>query len=351
LRNSFWLAAAGFEIVAGFDNARVAVDTYSRNFNHPAFQLDLAKHSGAELMRMAGSPERRVDLIAGGPPCQGFSIQRIGENEDVRNHLVMEFARIVAELKPRIFFMENVPGLLGMRGTELVTRFKSYLESAGYRVNHKIINAADYDVPQLRKRVIFFGTSSLDQGFEFPHPIRTRAEFRTVRDALGDLPSPPKDCSPTPGDPLHRRTRLSQLNQMRIEMIPPGGGMKDLPNEMRADCHKVGADAIGHRFVYGRLAPDEPAATITARFDSFTRGKFGHPWEARNITLREGARLQSFPDTFVFCGTQEEIAALIGNAVPPHLSSHLGIAARKFLERSTPRTSSGMMAEPLVFAK
>jgi DNA (cytosine-5)-methyltransferase 1 len=107
-------------------------------------------------------------------------------------------------------------------------------------------------------------------------------------------------------------------------MIPPGGGMEDLPVELRVDCHKNGAKRIGHRFVYGRMAPDRPAPTITARFDSFTRGKFGHPVEPRNITLREGARLQTFPDSFKFVGTQEEIAALIGNAVPPLLAQKLG---------------------------
>jgi DNA (cytosine-5)-methyltransferase 1 len=107
--------------------------------------------------------------------------------------------------------------------------------------------------------------------------------------------------------------------------------MQDLPNDLKVDCHKVGADKIGHRYVYGRLAPDRPAATITARFDSFTRGKFGHPSQPRNITLREGARLQSFPDSFAFLGTQEEIAAQIGNAVPPLVASALARAAYSFL--------------------
>jgi DNA (cytosine-5)-methyltransferase 1 len=99
--------------------------------------------------------------------------------------------------------------------------------------------------------------------------------------------------------------------------------MQDLPIHLRVNCHKRGADAIGHRYVYGRLAPDRPAATITARFDSFTRGRFAHPYEDRNITLREGARLQTFPDSFGFEGTQEDIAAQIGNALPPQLAEAL----------------------------
>jgi DNA (cytosine-5)-methyltransferase 1 len=112
--------------------------------------------------------------------------------------------------------------------------------------------------------------------------------------------------------------------------------MQDLPVELRVDCHKNGADRIGHRYVYGRLARDKPAATITARFDSFTRGKFGHPREPRNITLREGARLQTFPDRFRFSGTQEEIAAQIGNAVPPLLAEVLGRAVVMWLDGDGP---------------
>jgi DNA (cytosine-5)-methyltransferase 1 len=111
-----------------------------------------------------------------------------------------------------------------------------------------------------------------------------------------------------------------------LRRIPEGGGFEDLPVDLRVNCHKQGAARIGHRNVYGRLAAGRPAATITARFDSFTRGKFGHPSEDRSITLREGARLQTFPDEFKFLGTQEQIAALIGNAVPPLLAETLGRA-------------------------
>jgi hypothetical protein len=125
---------------------------------------------------------------------------------------------------------------------------------------------------------------------------------------------------------------MSELNAERLRHIPPGGGMEHLPVELRVNAHKNGAHKIGHRYVYGRLAPDEPAGTITARFDSFTRGKFAHPFEDRNITLREGARLQTFPDDFRFEGTQEEIAALIGNAVPPLLAERIGRAMARHLQ-------------------
>jgi DNA (cytosine-5)-methyltransferase 1 len=119
-----------------------------------------------------------------------------------------------------------------------------------------------------------------------------------------------------------------------MELIPQGGGFESLPVELRVNCHKNGAAKIGHRYVYGRLSPENPAGTITARFDSFTRGKFAHPYDHRNITLREGARLQTFPDTHFFAGSQEEIAALIGNAVPPLLARVLGEAIYAHLSRA-----------------
>jgi DNA (cytosine-5)-methyltransferase 1 len=232
--------------------------------------------------------------------------------------------------------MENVPGLVGKRGRELVSAFEKEMAAAGYCVEAVMVNAAEYGVPQTRRRVIYYGWRQEEAPFRLPGPSHSENEFVSAWDAIGELPSPPEDLTPHPSDELHRRTRLSPLNQRRIELIPPGGGMQDLPVELRVDCHKNGADRIGHRYVYGRLARDKPAATITARFDSFTRGKFGHPREPRNITLREGARLQTFPDRFRFSGTQEEIAAQIGNAVPPLLAEVLGRAVVMWLDGDGP---------------
>lgn len=325
------LVAAGFDVLGAFDSWNIATNTYAANFDHPVVQCDLSNVTGQELIKSIGSPSEPIDLIVGGPPCQGFSVQRIGSDHDVRNHLILEFGRLVSELKPRLFFMENVPGLLGKRGNELLAEFLCIIKKAGYQVASTIINAADYGVPQLRKRVVFAGWKIGEPPFAFPEPLLNPKEYRTAQEAFAGLPSPPTDLTPFPGDPLHRRTRLSALNQKRIELIPPGGGMQDLPHDLKVNCHKVGADKIGHRYVYGRLAPDRPSATITARFDSFTRGKFGHPVEPRNITLREGARLQSFPDTFKFLGNQEEITAQIGNAVPPLVAETLANAAVRYL--------------------
>ena len=286
-----------------------------------------------------------IDLIAGGPPCQGFSVQRIGADHDDRNDLIFEFARFVSEIKPRMFVMENVPGLLGKRGAEFAARFESILTDQGYAVRNVRINAAEFGLPQIRKRIYYYGWLPAGKvpPFSFPAPTHTEGQFHTVGGAIGDLPPAAalKELTSSTDDLLHRRTRLSALNVERIRLIPPGGGFVDLPVNMRVNCHKGGADKIGHRYVYGRLSADRPASTITARFDSFTRGKFAHPYEDRNITLREGARLQSFPDQFVFTGSQENIAALIGNAVPPVMASVVGAAIHNHLVGSSQNGAGG----------
>lgn len=320
---------AGVDVVAAIDSWDVAIHSYRLNFpSHKAFVADIGGLSANHLAGM-GLP-KKVDILAGGPPCQGFSIQRIGSDVDMRNDLIAAFGRMVDILRPRLFIMENVPGLLGRRGKEYFDRFVAQVAASGYRTAHTIIDAAQFGVPQFRKRVFVVGWSAGSPAeFRFPAPISS--EYRSVREAIGGLAEPPADHSPAPGDPLHRRTRMSALNLKRLRHIPPGGGFESLPVELRANCHKQGAAKIGHRNVYGRLAYDEPASTITARFDSFTRGRFAHPSEHRNITLREGARLQGFSDDHRFVGTQEEIAALIGNAVPPPLAAAVALAGCDFL--------------------
>lgn len=318
---SLGLEAAGFELVAAVDNWAPAAESYRQNFQHTLLEKDISSFGLPDLHSASIDPGS-VDVVVGGPPCQGFSIQRIGKNEDDRNNLVLQFARIVAEVSPKAFVMENVPGLLGKRGIHLSTELMELFSRAGYDVNKRILDAASYGVPQYRRRVFFVGTRR-DLGINYAFPVQTHEEgqYVSVREAIADLPSPPDDFTAPPGDPLHRRMRISQLNLKRLALIPPGGGFEDLPPEMRVPCHRNGASKIGHRNVYGRLAPDRPSGTITARFDSFTRGRFAHPWENRNITLREGARLQGMPDDHFFVGTQEEIAAQIGNSVPPPLAA------------------------------
>lgn len=327
---SLGLTAAGFDVVAAVDNWQLAVDTYTKNLSHAAICRDVSSLSGAELCEMAAVGLGGVDLLAGGPPCQGFSVQRIGGDYDPRNALVLEFARLVLEIKPRAFVMENVPGLLGKRGAHTFSMFKERVESFGYCVDVQRINAADYGVPQNRRRVLVSGFRGTRKA-EGLQPKKVSRHL-TVWDAIGDLPMADPPGWIGSADPLHIESKMSDLNRERLSLIPPGGGFEDLPVDMRVDCHARGAAAIGHRGVYGRLHPDQPAGTITARFDSFTRGRFAHPYEHRNVTLREGARLQTFPDDFIFLGNREEIAAQIGNAVAPRLAQRFAEAVKSRLD-------------------
>ena len=314
---SLGLVNAGFDVRIAIDSWQLAVNTYTKNFPHAAVCNDLSNLSAPMLLDYAGIPAGQVDLLAGGPPCQGFSLQRIGPDSDKRNQLVMDFASLVRNVSPRAFLMENVAGLLGHRGRELLAQFLEVVKAGGYTTLVEVVNAADYGIPQNRRRVLILGWRRGEPSLKLPQPNTGRP--LTVMDAIGNLPTP---GSPgTPFEQVHStKSQLSPLNRRRLELIPPGGGFEDLPVELRVPCHRIGAAKIGHRGVYGRLHPDQPAGTITARFDSFTRGRFAHPYENRNITLREGARLQSFPDDFIFLGNREEIAAQIGNAVPPRLA-------------------------------
>lgn len=288
---------------------------------------------------MAGLKKGELDLLAGGPPCQGFSLQRRGERQDDRNLLVLRYLEWIEAMKPRAFLIENVAAIKSIRGSHLLKAVSEHAEGLGYVMHSKILDAADYGVPQRRRRAFILGLLD-NETFEWPAPM-DRAPL-TVGDAIRDLPSPPMDGTPHPDVPNHyRESRLSKTNIERIRHVPPGGGREYLPTHLQLACH-----SNGHRHLdtYGRLAWDEPAVTITARFDSFTRGKFGHPVEDRSITLREGARLQTFPDDFVFLGNREQGARLIGNAVPPLLGKAMGESLVRSLSLATPVEA---MSDPL----
>jgi DNA (cytosine-5)-methyltransferase 1 len=324
---SLGLQAAGIPVALAFDNNVYAAETYRRHFAHPILRADARTLTAEDLLRAGDLDRDDLLLLAGGPPCQGFSVQRRGSDEDHRNQLIFEFLRLIESLRPQFFLMENVPGLKNRRGEGYFAKFIDRVSGDGYIVHKETLNAADYGVPQIRRRLFVVGELTNGLGtFRFPRPTHAPDAWLTVGSVLKDLPSPPADHSPHPTVPNHQRSRMSETNLLRISHVPQGGGWEHIPKELRVPCHEPGADRIGHRYVYGRLHWEKPAATITAKFDSFTRGKFGHPLEDRSLTLREGARLQSFPDDFVFCGPKEEIAAQIGNAVPPPLAQALGTA-------------------------
>lgn len=319
------LERAGFDILLSFDIDQKCIDTIHNNqkyFDHPAEAVDIADMLGGKLLQKCGLERGELFLLAGGPPCQGFSIQRRGEDVDERNDLVLKYGQLIDELYPRYFVMENVTGIAGKRGKTILQQLIERVEEIGYTVHVDLLDAQDYGVPQRRKRYIIVGERK-DMGIHYEYPKAT-GEHRTVRDTIGMLPEPPADGTDHPEISLHRRDRLSKLNLQRIQAIKEGQGRDDLPENLLADCHKIDSSVIGFRSVYGRMAWDDVAPTITARFDSFTRGKFGHPVQDRSISLREGALLQTFPMDFVFTGNKVDVARQIGNAVPPKMAECIG---------------------------
>ncbi|HSE15997.1 MAG TPA: DNA cytosine methyltransferase [Pyrinomonadaceae bacterium] len=332
---SLGLKEAGFDIKAAFDNSQFAVDTYAYNIGKHIIKADANEISGKELLSIAGCSADECVAVVGGPPCQGFSVQRRGLGRDSRNDLILEFLRIVSEIRPPLFLMENVSAIRSNKNSEYLERFIKYSSEIGYRLDLQVLNAADYGVPQHRKRAFIVGErQDRVKVFQFPKPVLSQATWLTVRDAFVNLPVPTDSPDSNQSFPNHKLINTSELNRLRISHVPPGGGRQHLPDHLRLPCHEVSVDVAGHRNVYGRLEWDSPAGTITTKCNSFTRGKFGHPEENRNITMREAARLQGFPDTFVFLGGTVATAHQIGNAVPPPLARHLGNSLRDALYSS-----------------
>jgi DNA (cytosine-5)-methyltransferase 1 len=325
---SLGLQWAGFEILLSFDNDGKCIETQKSNpkyLNHPAVRVSVEEMLSGELLRRINLGRGELFLLAGGPPCQGFSIQRIGEDEDIRNDLVMKFIDLIDEVYPQYFLMENVPGITGKRGKKILDEALNKVAGLGYWVHKQIIDAKDFQIPQRRRRLVIVGERNHGEFPTFQFPTPEKLPLVTVKDTIGNLPPPPADGSDHPHLIHHRRDRLSETNKKRLQALKPGQGRDFLPYDLLVTAHKVSSSIIGHRNVYGRMRWDDVAPTITARFDSFTRGQFGHPEQVRTITLREGALLQTFPIDFVFDGNKVDIARQIGNAIPPKLGKTLGL--------------------------
>lgn len=323
------LIDAGFDVRAAFDVDPWAVESYRRNISGHVLERDIREVSGRELLAENGLTE--LDLLSGGPPCQGFSKQKRGAHlkADERNDLVREYARLIDEVQPKAFVFENVQIFGQKRGRELINYVEERL--SGYRIHRYFLNASDFGLAQRRSRFMMIGIRA-DVSREVP-VLAMADSTATVRDAIGDLPPPPDDFSEHSGIANHIKCRITPLNEERFRHVPPGGGWYDIPEALRLDCHNgVDRSKGGWPDVYGRLEWQGQAPTITAGFDSFTRGRYGHPEQHRSLTLREGARLQGFPDTFRFHGTRYDVRLQIGNAVPPPLAKAAGEAVRRVLE-------------------
>jgi DNA (cytosine-5)-methyltransferase 1 len=320
---SLGLRHAGFAVRAAVDSDAAAIATYAANLGEHAAVADVAELRAADVLALGELDAGELDLLAAGPPCQGFSKQKRGAHlGDRRNALVLEFLRLVAELRPRAFLLENVSQLAQARGRHLVREFgRLDYELAGH-----FYVAADYGVAQSRERFVMVGLQRSERG-RFRAPGPTSPAWPTVGEAIGDLPEPPADYTDHPEYPNHQAARVTAVNVERFSHVPQGGGWQDIPPDLRLACHKtVDVRRGGWPDVYGRLRWDGQCPTITGGFDSFTRGRYGHPRRDRPLTPREAARLQGFPDDFVFRGTRYDIRHQIGNAVPVPLAEAIGAA-------------------------
>lgn len=323
---SLGLKDAGFTPVFAADSDQYACATYKANLGEHVWKCSVPDISASSICRETGLAAGQFAVVCGGPPCQGFSIQRRGERADSRNSLIIDFARVAVELRPAFILIENVPTLLGARGKAELTSAIEIMSAADYEYETRVLDAADYGVPQHRRRAFVVAWRSEDvPGFDFPKASHNERNYQTVADALRGVPEPLGSFAKHPDFHNHIKVKISPINEERISYIPPGGGRTDLPERLQLPCHK---NANGHRHldVFGRMEWDKPAPTITAMFDNFTRGRFAHPDHNRCITGREGARLQSFPDAFEFRGPKKDVARQIGNAVPPLLARKLGDA-------------------------
>lgn len=315
------LIDAGVRVVAGVDFDAACKHPYTANHEGVAFhRLDVAELEASAIDEWLG--EATVRVLAGCAPCQPFSSysQRYETVGTDRWRLLNEFGRLVEEVVPDIVTMENVP---------TVTRhavfddFVATLEHSGYEVWYDVVDCVDYGLPQRRRRTVLLASLHGPIGLREPDA----SQPKTVEDALKGLPII-RHGGCNKDDPLHAASRLSPLNLKRIKASKPGGSWRDWPKRLVADCHRKGT---GERYpsVYGRMRWDEPAPTLTTQFYGFGSGRFGHPTQARALTLREGAILQGFPENYSFIPDGAAVhfkvlGRLIGNAVPVELGRVIG---------------------------
>lgn len=327
---SLGLSSAGWKPLLAVDQWSDAVATYRRNFSdHEIVDIDIRDLTTPELaLRLSEKP----DWIVGGPPCQGFSTVGKRLRHDPRNLLIREFHRIVKTLEPTGFMVENVLGLKDMRFEGGVIELFAGL---GYDVSFHVLRAADYGVPQLRRRVVFVGHRT--QGF-FQRAARTHREdeYVTVWGAIGDLPEvgPGETATEYDKPPSTDYQRLMREGSVRIQghtvsnhpphlveaisFIPDGGNRRSIPDEYQP--------ASGFHNSYSRLSSQHPAVAVTSNMGKPSATRCVHPFQHRGLTAREGARLQSFPDRFWFEAGVTSQRLQIANAVPPRLAEMMGRA-------------------------
>ena len=343
------LRSAGFEIIAGIDVDRKYIATFRHNFRESiSIDGDLLSITPEDFMNKIGIKRGELDILAGGPPCQGFSKnvpRKYRFLEDPKNLLINRFLDYCEAVSPNIVLMENVAemknGFSQLYTEEIVDR----LQNEGYSISHAVLNAADYGVPQRRRRAFFIGIKS-NITPRFPQPTHSNdpangslfdlRDHVSVWEAIGDLPpvkhgegAAVSDYDKSPfseyqkamrgyQNRLHNHVarRLQPMQYQRLAALKPGQGLQDLPEHLKVNGGYSGA--------YGRLTKDMIAPTITRWVFHPGSGRWGHPEEIRTLTIREVARIQGFSDAFTFVGSYNDQAGQLGNAVPSLLAQRIG---------------------------
>lgn len=369
------LKQSGFTPLLANELVPQYAETYQ--LNHPETQViigDVRQVCEANLKKILGVKEGEIDLIAGGPPCQGFSINApIRTLDDERNHLFKDFLRVVSSLQPKAVLIENVPGIVSLGKGTVVQQIYAELEALGYKVKHKILFAGHYGIPQMRFRTVFVGIRKHKGEISFPEPkfaAKAVANFTgakelcisippifysnlkpqvNVWDALSDLPEIENNQTTSPEkyalEPqnnyqkylrnnckkltAHYCARLAAVNLERLKYIPQGGSWRDIPHDLLPNGLKR-ARRSDHTKRYGRLHPDALCSTVLTKCDPHW-GSFFHPTQNRVISVREAARIQSFPDSYLFSGSITQQYEQVGNAVPPLLGKAIGDEIMKML--------------------
>ncbi len=347
---SLGLTQSGLNPIYALDHLDVAVKTYSANIGNHAVCEEISE--ATDLPSAA--------IYVGGPPCQGFSSAGMRRNGDARNSLVKVFATLIAVHRPLAFVFENVEGFLTTEGGRRVLDLLNPLVEAGYQIHLRKVNAANFGVPQHRKRVLAIG--GLGWAPTFPEPTHFAygapgasllghdlPRAPTIIDCIGNLPMASRTDK---GSliPDHFSPPLSEIDLKRASLLKPGQRMRDLPASLHHPSYTRRAnrrvmDGIpterrgGAPSGVRRLLPDEPSKAITAA----ARNEFIHPVYPRPLTLRECARLQTFPDDFMFVGTVSKRSILIGNAVPPLLSYNIGLALVAGLQNKKSEATDGKL--------
>ena len=317
----------GFDILLANEFDQSIATAYKEN--HKSTNVVVGDITSLDLSKVFGEYVNKIDVVIGGPPCQGFSQKGKRKTiNDERNFLFKHYVEVVKFVKPKYFVMENVPNLLTAEKGFFLNEIKGLFKDYGYSIRYGILNAADYGVPQNRRRAIIIG-KYLATPPELPLPCKQKV---TIWDAISDLAylesgegefeqeyrnSPKSDYEKKmrKGSKIlynHMATKHSALALERLSLIPPNAGKEILPKEHITKSVYSGT--------WSRMKQNDVAVTITTRFDTPSSGKFTHPFLNRAITVREAARLQSFPDTFKFIGSKMSQMKQVGNAVPPLLA-------------------------------